>query len=80
MLQESLNWSIKDWMVAVLEANNYQGYCQQVKVIANKLEALNRGKKFPQYMNTPRGAGHLANTTIPQMHQISPNVMEWEPT
>jgi hypothetical protein len=64
MLQELLNWSIKDQMVAVLEANNYQGYCQQVKAIADKLEALNWGKKFPRYMNTPRGAGHPANAAI----------------
>jgi hypothetical protein len=80
MLRESLNWSMKDRMVAVLEADEYQKYCQQVKAIADKLEALNRGKKFPRYMNTPRTAGRPTNTAIPQTPQISPDVMEWQPT
>lgn len=80
MLRESLNWSMKDRMVAVLEADRYQEYCQQVKTIADKLEALNRGKKFSRYMNTPRTAGHPTNAAIPQTPQISPDVMEWEPT
>jgi hypothetical protein len=80
MLRESLNWSMKDRMVAVLEADGYQEYCQQVKTIADKLEALNRGKKFSRYTNTPRTAGHPTNAAIPQMPQTSSDVMEWEPT
>jgi len=80
ILQDLLNWTMKDCMVAVSEANRYQEYCQQVKGIADKLEALQRNKKFPRYPNDSKAPGRPINGATIPAPQPSTDAMDWEPT
>jgi hypothetical protein len=80
MLRAALNLGMKDRMVAVVEAEDYNTYCQQVKGIADKLESLQKIKRFSRYPHGPRPTVRAEQQASPSASQPANDTMEWEPT
>lgn len=77
-LSNALNIGLKDRLVAVEEADTYEGYCRQVKTIADRMEDLRYVKNT---LNNPTSyRDKEVGGSPPQDAPPSADTMDWEPT
>lgn len=78
-LNRALNSRLRERLIAVEEATEYEAYCQQVKKIADRLEEYRRSKKqwsgFQQ-----QGAGTAWKKASQGDSTMTEDRMDWEPS